>query len=237
MEKNTQRFHSKLFRERLVFAMQERGVNNSQVATATGLTRSIISEYVNGNKLPRFNNVNKIANFLGVNRFWLLGDLKVEAGYRSQPNVDKIDFFQNKRSLIALMIYEYSRSKKSYCEQYDELIRILSVLNKEGLDRMISLGNDLSTIEKYNLKQPGSSDQSSDKSSLGQVEGDKLEFDKYNLSEIGGAILSYDEQEQEFFRYQKINFLLGDYDQMLINQEEMRHLLRHKFKQLIEERK
>jgi transcriptional regulator with XRE-family HTH domain len=195
MEKVTQKLNSELFKERLVFAMQERGVNNSQIASAVGLTRSIVSEYVNGNKVPRFQNVVKIANFLGVNRFWLLGDLSAESGFRSQIDIEEKNYYQNKRDLIALMIYEYSRSKKSYLVKYDELILIVSLLNEEGLDRMISLGNDLSTIDKYNL---------------GRNEGD---------------ILTNDELKEEFFRYQKINFLLGDINQMRNNQDEAHYLL------------
>ena len=199
MEKDTRKLHPELFKERLVIAMQERGVNNSQIASAVGLTRSIVSEYVNGNKVPRFQNVVKIANFLGVNRFWLLGDLSSESGFRSQIDVDEKDYFQNKRDLIALLIYEYSRSKMPYIEKYEELIRIISLLNEDGLDKMISLGNDLSTIDKYNLP--------------------KLKGDEFSTKDL----------IVEFFRYQKINFLLGDITQIMNNYDEVRFLFSSRF--------
>jgi len=61
------------FANRMSYAMQLRGVKQSELSQKTGIGKSSISTYLSGEYVPKQRNVYKIATALEVNVSWLLG--------------------------------------------------------------------------------------------------------------------------------------------------------------------
>lgn len=61
------------FHERLREAMGVRGIRQVDLVEQTGIAKSAISAYVNGDYVPKQINTYKIAKVLGVNEAWLMG--------------------------------------------------------------------------------------------------------------------------------------------------------------------
>lgn len=63
-----------LFKDRLREAMESSGFPHiCDLAHRTGLAPSVISRYLNGTTIPRYDNANNIAATLGVSTNWLMG--------------------------------------------------------------------------------------------------------------------------------------------------------------------
>lgn len=67
-----QRVDAAAFGARLSAAISEKGLRNTDVAERSGLSRQIISEYANGQKVAGADNLFAIADALGVYARWLL---------------------------------------------------------------------------------------------------------------------------------------------------------------------
>ena len=61
------------FAERLQKALDFRNKKATDLAKATGISRSLISQYINYAIEPSYNNVLKIAQYLNVDDHWLMG--------------------------------------------------------------------------------------------------------------------------------------------------------------------
>lgn len=85
---------SENFLERFQIAMQYRGVKPADVANATGISKSSISEYLSGKNVPKQDNVYKIAKYLCVDFAWLIG-----------ANTDMFGNVNNDSQFITLPIY------------------------------------------------------------------------------------------------------------------------------------
>lgn len=55
-----------VFVENLTRLMRERGIDQSAIASALGLTASTVSDWVNGKKYPRVDSMQRLADFFGV---------------------------------------------------------------------------------------------------------------------------------------------------------------------------
>ena len=62
-----------MFKEVFVEILQSRKMKKSDVAKATGISSGLISEYASGVKKPTLQNIEKIADYLGVSVDYLLG--------------------------------------------------------------------------------------------------------------------------------------------------------------------
>lgn len=63
----------KPFNERLVQAMSQRNINQSQLVKMTGINKGALSSYVNGRYEPKQSNTYLLAKALRVNEAWLMG--------------------------------------------------------------------------------------------------------------------------------------------------------------------
>lgn len=77
-------------KDRLAEAMRLRGLNMSELAAKSGLSKSSLSRYVSGQVIPRQNAITQLAQALGVSPLWLLGyDVSISG---KAPNEAQIDF-------------------------------------------------------------------------------------------------------------------------------------------------
>lgn len=62
-----------LFKERLLEAMKNAGMNQAELAMEINLSPASISRYLSGEMIPRFPVASRIADALGVTTEWILG--------------------------------------------------------------------------------------------------------------------------------------------------------------------
>lgn len=63
----------KVFRARLMQAMEETSVTQAELARRTGCGKENIHYYLHGRQVPNFYNAYAIARALGVDLYWLMG--------------------------------------------------------------------------------------------------------------------------------------------------------------------
>jgi repressor LexA len=66
-----------IFKDRLILAMEERGIRAAELSRRTGLSKARISQYVNGHFIPKSDAILLLAETLGVSELWLLGKSSV----------------------------------------------------------------------------------------------------------------------------------------------------------------
>lgn len=79
------------FSKRLKQAMDEQGINQTDLATKTGLGKSSISQYISGKNEPTAFRLKMIADALDVSPAWLKGDIDepaYEAGHTNNLPVE-----------------------------------------------------------------------------------------------------------------------------------------------------
>ena len=59
--------------KRLIDSMNSKGISAQELSNKSGVGKSAISHYINGNNEPRSVNAGKMADVLGVNPMWLMG--------------------------------------------------------------------------------------------------------------------------------------------------------------------
>ncbi|MGN0444199.1 MAG: helix-turn-helix domain-containing protein [Acutalibacteraceae bacterium] len=87
------------FSERLIEAMDARGVSQTELSKLTGIDKSLISNYRSGGYKPKQKNLYKIAVALNVSETWLMGyDVLPK---RNTPVVEK----ENKRTSEFIQLF------------------------------------------------------------------------------------------------------------------------------------
>lgn len=110
--------------------MKLRGVEQSDIVTALGVSASTVSDWVTGKKYPRVDAMQRLADYLGV----LLSDLTVEEDYN--PSNDLRSLPENERELLTI-----------YRELNDGGQTILM-----GTARSLALNPDLKRVGASNLE-------------------------------------------------------------------------------------
>lgn len=91
------------FSNRLKKAMSIRGVKQSDLSNKTGIDKSLISNYVNGNYIAKQDNIHSIAIALDVDEGWLLGyDTDMERP--TPPQIDNARYIETPISTIKIPI-------------------------------------------------------------------------------------------------------------------------------------
>lgn len=79
--------HIEEFGDRLQFALNQTGMSQSQLASATGITKATISRYISGVFEPKQKAIQKLATALNVSEKWLSGyDMDQEAADEADSN-------------------------------------------------------------------------------------------------------------------------------------------------------
>ena len=111
-----------LTKDRMLEAMRDAGMSQSDLARAAGLNRATISRYLSGEVEPRHDAAHKLAIALGVTEFWLWGhDVPRERTAEQKKNDDLVqviaklrsdpDFFEVVSILASLPPAEYASFK------------------------------------------------------------------------------------------------------------------------------
>ena len=123
------------FQNRLVFAMNSKGVKATELSKQTGLSKAQISQYVNGVYEAKQIALYKLAVALDVSEAWLMGhDVPMERGAASVASND-------------LTLLDTIRLR--YGAETSEIVTLVSKLNDQGKKRAVQSVSDLAEIEKY----------------------------------------------------------------------------------------
>ena len=86
-KKKIEAAHIEEFGDRLQFALNQTGISQSQLASATGITKATISRYISGVFEPKQKAIQKLATALNVSEKWLSGyDMDQEAADEADSN-------------------------------------------------------------------------------------------------------------------------------------------------------
>lgn len=95
--------------DRLQELMSVLGINQTDLASRTGLNRSVINMYVHGNREPRQDKVSQIADAYGIDPAWLMGydvpmhrKVSIEEKY-STKTAEIIIKFQSNNELLQFL--------------------------------------------------------------------------------------------------------------------------------------
>ena len=65
-------FNKKTFSQNLKFYMDKKGIKRTQLCDDTGFGYSTVSEWINGNKYPRIDKIEKLARYFGIPKSYLI---------------------------------------------------------------------------------------------------------------------------------------------------------------------
>lgn len=82
--------YKKIFSQNLNRIMKSKGITQIKIINDLGVNRSTISTWCNGTRLPRMDMINKLANYLEVEKSDLIEDKKDAIEYDNVYKIDKI---------------------------------------------------------------------------------------------------------------------------------------------------
>ena len=130
---------SDTFKNRLVQAMQHRGIKAAELAKRTGLSKAQISQYTNGVYEAKQTALYKLAVALDVSEAWLMGyDVGMER-LISQKCAEQTN-------IIELMQLHFG-------SEVTELVQMFSQLNRKGKKKALDFIQDLNKITEYIEKE------------------------------------------------------------------------------------
>lgn len=130
---------SDTFKNRLVQAMQHRGIKAAELAKRTGLSKAQISQYTNGVYEAKQTALYKLAVALDVSEAWLMGyDVDMER-LISQKCAEQTN-------IIELMQLHFG-------SEVTELVQMFSQLNRKGKKKALDSIQDLNKITEYIEKE------------------------------------------------------------------------------------
>lgn len=94
-----------IFAERLALLMKERGSTQKDLASATGITRQAISQYMDGSVQPNIEKLYMICQFFNVSADYMLG-LETDGAKLTQYLMGKINELGRKIEAIKELIHE-----------------------------------------------------------------------------------------------------------------------------------
>lgn len=111
---------------RLRKILAEKNMTAQELANRSGVGKSSISHYINGNNEPHTLNAGKMADVLGVNAMWLMGyDVEINEGTDI-----KVEWHKNE-------------------SKYKHLLRYVELLNPEGIKKLEERAEELTEMQKY----------------------------------------------------------------------------------------
>lgn len=127
------------FQERLLEAMQLRGVNQAELVKRTGLSKPSINQYVHGVYVPKQKATYDIARALNVNISWLMGN---------DDNMDDTNYEAKQEELNACELFEQCYGKEAF-----EAVKLFLTLDSVDRAKIVERMETLLDNEKYSIKK------------------------------------------------------------------------------------
>ena len=127
------------FKNRLLYAMQQKNVKAADLSKRTGLSKAQISQYVNGVYEAKQTALYKLAVALNVSEAWLMGHDVPMGRLLVSKNQEQTTMFEQ------IQLYFGSEAV--------EMMQLFVQLNDQGKQRAIESVSDLIEISKYTEKE------------------------------------------------------------------------------------
>lgn len=140
------------FASNLKRAIADSGKTQAEVAQLAGITEPMLSDYLRGKTLPRSGTAEKLAKVLNTSYNWLyyFEPIKYITVHKSKYPEKKVD--TKIVGELAKTLNESMHRHVEYEKKYYQMIEAITKLNVHGLEKVIELTNDLSTLYKYSAQ-------------------------------------------------------------------------------------
>ena len=115
--------------KRIMTLLNELNISKTDFCKATGLNKSALSNYLNGDRTPRQDQLDKIANTYNINPAWLMGyDVPMHEENNKHGSIDKdniLDTGDRKEALAieqAKKLYEYYQNASPSVQKAVDLL-------------------------------------------------------------------------------------------------------------------
>lgn len=72
-------FNKKIFAQNLQYYMDKKGIDRNQLCADVGFGYSTVSEWLNANKYPRIDKIEKLSDYFGIPKSYLIEEHKIES--------------------------------------------------------------------------------------------------------------------------------------------------------------
>lgn len=127
------------FQERLLEAMQLKGVNQAELVKKSGLSKPSINQYVHGVYVPKQKALYKIARALNVNISWLMGH---------DTDMNETNFTEEPCEVNLCEVFEQCHGKEAY-----EAVKLFLTLDSVDRAKIVERMETLLDNEKYSVKK------------------------------------------------------------------------------------
>lgn len=138
------------FNARLKAAMKIKSKKQNELADETGISKSMISEYLSGKYTPKQENIYKIAKALDVHESWLLGydiPMNKTSSFKDVSENESFDDF------VTIMLMDQLTSLNNRDAEtallYRNIYNGLKNLNSNGVRKVLDYVDDLNKVETY----------------------------------------------------------------------------------------
>lgn len=129
--------------------INELGITQTEFCQKTGITKSALSNYLNGDRVPRQDQISKIADAYGINPAWLMG---YDIPMKSDPDMVQKLLFEGKKD-------QELKRFASYATRFKDLFKAIDDCN----DEQIKLITDFANVIKKNNYQDNNKEKEGEK--------------------------------------------------------------------------
>lgn len=139
------------FKNRLIIAMEKRGIKAAELSRLTGLSKPRISQYVNGTYEAKQQALYKLAKALNVSEAWLMGyDTDMEKNQVEMPTAEDFSKWDEEFDAADLSGQShFFKTMQKIMPDVFELLMEYNSLNEEGKKEAILRVRELSFIPQY----------------------------------------------------------------------------------------
>ena len=123
--------------------LNELGISQTEFCEQTGLTKSALSNYLNGDRTPRQDQIDKIAATYSINPAWLMG-------YDVPMRNDEDKYYE---LMIENRINRDSRELIEHIKRYSELFKAAQGCSQEQIDSVTQMLKTFKQSNKENKKE------------------------------------------------------------------------------------
>ena len=131
--------------ERYVELLNEKQVRNIDVSRATGIPSSTFSDWKKGKSSPKYDKIQKIAEYFGVEPDWLSGKSEFKTREEMLQHFDK-NFNSTK---VAEEITTLELVEKNFGKDAVKVLQMFCEMNETGQQKVLEDMSDLIQLPKY----------------------------------------------------------------------------------------
>ena len=139
-----------IFAKRLQESMDAKNINQLELSKRSGISKSMINEYLKGKYVPKTKNLTKLAQVLEVNAYYLLGTNDEPASKPATPEqIKEWDKKYNLNGKVAQEAKMLMNIRFTYGEMVTELLMDFNRLNEVGQKKALETIKQMLETKKY----------------------------------------------------------------------------------------